>query len=36
MLPMLAAALKHRAPRLRPRPPHRYRPEPMPRLRWYS
>jgi hypothetical protein len=30
------STLKRRAPRLRPRPHRRYRPEPMPRIRWYS
>ena len=25
-----------RAPHLRPRPPQGYKPEPMPRIRWYS
>jgi hypothetical protein len=36
MLPSLISILKRRAPRLRPRPPIRYRPEPMPRIRWYT
>jgi hypothetical protein len=36
MLWSLISALKRRARRLRPRLPLGYRPEPMPRLRWYS
>jgi hypothetical protein len=36
MLSSLVSTLKRRAPRLRPRPPLDYRPEPMPRIRWYS
>ena len=36
MLSSLVSTLKRRAPRLRPRPPRDYRPEPMPRIRWYS
>jgi hypothetical protein len=34
MLSSLVSTLKRRAPRLRP--PRDYRPEPMPRIRWYS
>jgi len=36
MLPPFISTLKRRAPRLRSRPPRGYRPEPMPRIRWYS
>jgi hypothetical protein len=36
MFSPLISTLKRRAPRLRPRPPRGYRPEPMPRIRWYS
>lgn len=32
----LIVTLKRRPRRLRPRPPLGYRPEPMPRIRWYS
>ena len=36
MLSSLVSTLKRRAPRLRPRRPLDYLPEPMPRIRWYS
>jgi hypothetical protein len=38
MFSPLISTLKRRATRLRPRPPlgDRRRPEPMPRIRWYS
>jgi len=36
MLSPLISTLKRRPPRLRRRPPLGYRPEPMPRIRWYS
>jgi hypothetical protein len=36
MFSPLVATFKRRAPRLRPRPPLARRPEPMPRIRWYS
>ena len=36
MFSPLISSLKRRAPRLRRRPPRGYRPEPVPRIRWYS
>jgi hypothetical protein len=36
MLASVISALKRRVPRPRPEPPQDYRPEPMPRIRWYS
>jgi hypothetical protein len=36
MLRPLISTLKRRARRLWPRPSPGYRPEPMPRIRWYS
>jgi len=36
MFSPLISSLKRRAPRRRPRPPLGCRPEPMPRIRWYS